>query len=62
MSKCYYLTCTECAAEVWIAQENTAGFTFYSGEPETMRALAEFLSAHRFHPLVFTHERPVSKR
>lgn len=56
MSTCYYLACIKCAEYVWIGQENTQGATFYSGLPETMRALGAFLFVHRFHPLEFTNE------
>lgn len=46
MSTDYYLACRKCRECVHIAQDGLSGFTFYSGEPDCMRKLGEFLGGH----------------
>jgi hypothetical protein len=46
MSCDYYLTCHACKKGLHVAQDGLSGFTFYSGEPETMRKLRDFLAEH----------------
>ena len=46
MSTDYYMACTGCAECILVAQDGMSGFTFYSGEPECMKALNHFLSVH----------------
>lgn len=57
MSRTYSIACTQCKKSLWVAQGHgypkPERLTFYSGEPETMRALTQFLIDHFQHPLVF---------
>lgn len=53
MSVEYDLVCEDCKETVWVAQDGLSGYTFYSGEPDTMRALGEFLYKHQNHRLEF---------
>jgi hypothetical protein len=46
MSTDYYLACKTCRECIHIAQDGLSGFTFYSGEPDCMRKLGEFLGGH----------------
>jgi hypothetical protein len=47
MSVDYYFACGHCKAAIHVAQDGLSGFTFYRGEPDCMRALGDFLRAHR---------------
>jgi hypothetical protein len=47
MSVDFYFACDACKAAIHVAQDGLSGFTFYSGEPECMKALGVFLRAHR---------------
>ena len=53
MSVDYGLACTECRVYVWIAQTGATGTTLYSGMPEVMTTLKQFLYGHKNHLLVF---------
>lgn len=44
-----YMTCEVCKEAIWIAQEGLGGFTFYSGEPNCMKALSKFIMLHYLH-------------
>lgn len=46
MSTDYYMACGKCRESIHVAQDGMGGFTFYSGEPECMKALQHFLSVH----------------
>lgn len=46
MSVDYYMACDKCCESIHVAQDGMSGFTFYSGEPECMKALNHFLSVH----------------
>jgi hypothetical protein len=46
MSVDYYMACTGCHESIHVAQDGMSGFSFYSGEPECMKALNHFLSVH----------------
>lgn len=50
MSTDYYIACTNCRECIHVAQDGLSGFTFYSGEPQCMRALGEFLAGHNLRP------------
>ena len=59
MSVCYYLVCHDCKKSLWVAQDGLSGFSFYSGEPQTMKALRDFLADHALlqdHKLQFIGE------
>lgn len=43
MSRTFSLVCHETKQYLWVGQGSTEMTTFYSGEPETMKRLAEFL-------------------
>lgn len=54
MSDSYSIGCNDCKKALCIGQ--AAGdrpFCFYSGEPETMKQLKDFLYAHFRHALIF---------
>lgn len=46
MSVDHYMACMHCRECIHIAQDGLSGFTFYSGEPDCMQQLGEFLSEH----------------
>jgi hypothetical protein len=46
MSVDYYMACEKCRESIHVAQDGMSGFSFYSGEPECMKALQHFLSVH----------------
>lgn len=46
MSVEYYMVCVECKKALHVAQDGLSGFTFYSGQPETMKLLSAFLDQH----------------
>lgn len=46
MSVDFYIACKECKEALHIAQDGLSGFTFYSGQPDTMKLLAAFLDKH----------------
>ena len=50
MSVCYHLNCHDCEKHIWVAQGSSC---FYSGEPNTMKELGEFLYKHENHKLSF---------
>lgn len=47
MSVDYYMACQQCGKALHVAQDGLSGFTFYSGQPDTMKLLGEFLRDHR---------------
>jgi hypothetical protein len=51
MSVTFSMACKKCKEHLWIGQSSR---TFYSGEPETMEKLKEFLFNHMYHELVYT--------
>jgi len=57
MSKTFSIACTQCKKQLWIAQGHgypiPTKLSFYSGEPETIEALENFLMDHFKHPLIF---------
>lgn len=53
MSTDYHIACKDCKKTLWIAQSGGSGITLYSGEPETMKLLADFLGEHEHHELIF---------
>lgn len=54
MSDSYDIGCNDCKKSMTIGQAaGNTPFNFYSGEPETMRELKEFLHAHFGHALIF---------
>jgi len=57
MSRTFSIACTQCKKKLWVAQGQgdmkPERFIFYSGQPETMEALKQFLLEHFQHPLVF---------
>jgi hypothetical protein len=42
----YYMGCGKCMKALHVAQNGLGGFTFYSGQPDTMKLLGEFLADH----------------
>lgn len=56
MSVCYSMACHQCKTALWVAQDGLSGFTFYSGEPDTMRLFSTFLQDHMGHPLELVSE------
>ena len=59
VSRSYYLTCPELKEYIWIGQgANGTGYmeTFYSDEPETMKALIVFLNNTKGKNLVLRDE------
>lgn len=49
MSRSLYITCQDCKQRLWVGQ----GYgSFYSGMPEVMEALREFLFKHETTPTV----------
>ncbi len=53
MSVCYQVNCHDCEETIWVAQ---GGSCFYSGDPETMKALGRFLYEHEGHRLSFNDD------
>lgn len=47
MSTDYYLVCGQCDCSIHVAQDGYSGWTFYSGEPDCMRELSDFLQNHK---------------
>lgn len=56
MSTLYYMACHQCKKSIWVAQDGFSGFSFYSGEPDCMRAFKDFLLEHQQHPLELVPE------
>jgi hypothetical protein len=54
MSDSYNIACINCGDYVWIGQSQNSDppFCFYSGEPDTMQKLKEFLWKHMGHVLM----------
>jgi len=50
MSRNLHIICEDCKEHLWVGQ---GAKKFYSGEPETMKALGEFLFKHENHNLGF---------
>lgn len=46
MSVDYYMACGKCMQCIHVAQDGLSGFTFYSGEPDCMQQLGEWLGEH----------------
>lgn len=46
MSVDYYMACGKCMQCIHVAQDGLGGWTFYSGEPDCMQELGEFLGEH----------------
>lgn len=46
MSVDYYMACGKCMKALHVAQDGLGGFTFYSGQPDTMNLLGGFLRDH----------------
>lgn len=46
MSTDYYLLCPKCNKGLHVAQNGPSGFSFYSGEPDCMKAIKPFLAEH----------------
>jgi len=46
MSTDYYMVCDKCKVAIDVASWGLTGFSFYSGEPECMKALRAFLERH----------------
>ena len=53
MSTDLHIACKDCKQTLWIAQDGMSGRTLYTGEPETMKKLKDFLFDHQRHELVF---------
>jgi hypothetical protein len=53
MSRTYSIGCKDCKKHIWVAQKGSKSPTFYSGMPEVMQRLTEFLFTHIGHNLVF---------
>ena len=53
MSETFYLVCHETKQRMWIGQGWGQMTSFYTGEPETMQRLHDFLNAHIGKPLEF---------
>lgn len=51
MSQTFSLTCDETKQKIWVGQGWGLMTNFYSGEPETMRRLGEFLRTHEGKPI-----------
>lgn len=49
MSCDYYMACHDCCTLLHVAQDGLSGWTFYTGEPECMKALGVFFDEHRSH-------------
>jgi len=58
MSVEYYVACHECRKILHVATDRMGGFSFYSGEPNCMRALRDMLADCIFHidKLAFVRE------
>ena len=52
MSQTFSITCSETNEKVWVGQGWGKMTSFYSGEPETMKRLGNFLREHEGKPLV----------
>lgn len=52
MSVDYYMGCAHCYEALHIAQDGLSGFTFYSGQLDTMKLLGHFFECHSTCPLV----------
>jgi len=53
MSTDYNIACKDCKKSLWIAQGSIWDHTLYTGEPETMQKLKDFLFDHICHELAF---------
>ena len=51
MSRTFSLVCHETKQKVWVGQGCGLMDSFYSGEPETMKQLGDFLKTHEAKPL-----------
>jgi hypothetical protein len=46
MSVDFYLVCESCRKRIHIAQDGLGGWSFYSGEPDCMAKLSQWLGDH----------------
>jgi hypothetical protein len=58
MSATYSIACKDCKKSLWVGQSPR---TLYSGEPDTMEALKEFLFDHMNHNLEFGRDEHISR-
>lgn len=56
MSTSFFLVCHETKKAIHIASDGFSGWSFYSGEPECMNALRDFMEEHRRKQLEFMDE------